>query len=361
MQGDLPDDVRLQINAFLSEVAQRRKTTKQTLTVSMGLYYDTNRNTAPQSESLVAAGVRGPIQLKEDRPNDDIGLLTIAGYDLAHDLGLRDPHELIGGIDLYADTLREQGHLSTQAMNIDTGLRLRYPGFVITQRLFLSNMRLGRAKFYHSTGGEIRVDHKLRLADPNMPLLDTWGSFSAQNETYRNTPEFQTLTLRTGKKFDTRIGIGALVHPQHYVSLVGHHQYKGAAPDSGNSNLRTFRYKYWGAELSHTWLLGAGRFLQSDLSVGARQYKVPDAVVSPDIHRIEQPVQARVTYGMPLVDVIGMDWLDSAVNSNGAILDLAKETTLTMTGEWRYQRSNITNYQYDAKRVQVLLTRRFDF
>jgi len=64
---------------------------------------------------------------------------------------------------------------------------------------------------------------------------------------------------------------------------------------------------------------------------------------------------------MPLVDVIGMDWLDSAVNSNGAILDLAKETTLTMTGEWRYQRSNITNYQYDAKRVQVLLTRRFDF
>jgi hypothetical protein len=222
-------------------------------------------------------------------------------------------------------------------------------------------MRLGWDKFYGSKGVELRVDHKVRLPDPDMAPLNTWFLVSGQNESYRNTPEFRPLTLRSGRKSDVELGVGTLLSPEHYVSVVARAQYKSGSSDAGNAGAKTFSYKYHSVEASHTWILEDGNFLISTVGLGNRQYKVPDPLVQAGVHRQEQPFLMRMTYGMPLVQLFNSDWVQDKRSDNPEFLSFAEDTTISLTGEYRYQRSNITNYQTENKRIQLLLTRSFDF
>lgn len=367
LEGDLSPAVREQVEDYLDAIDRRRKTVKQTATVGIGAYYATNRNSAPDSERQLAAGVGTPIALEDNRPNQDIGYLTILGYDFSYDPGFQNQHEFFGGIDLFADTLSEQNELDVQAMDLDLGMRLRFPGYTITPRVFLRNMRLEWAKFYQSEGAELRIDHKHKIKGANAedwPLLDTWASVSAQDEDYHNTPNYPTLTLRSGPKYNVAGGVGMRVVPEHYIAFKTGAEFKSASPDgTNNAGARVFSYKYYNAELSHTWLLGDGQFLLSSVMMGWRDYKEADALVvgANGKVRYEQPNRARLTYGVPLTEVIGDDWLQRTVNSNDTIQDFFNGSTLALTGEYFYQRSNITNYQYSSRRVQVLLTRKLDF
>jgi hypothetical protein len=363
-QADLPPEVRAQIDDFLAEIERRRQKVKQTVTVGIGTYLATNRNSAPDSERQLALGVGAPIALEENRPNIDHGLLTILGYDFTYDPGLSNQHEIFGGVDLFADSLAEQSELDIHSLNMDVGVRLRFPGFTVTPRAYLTNMRLEWAKFYQAEGFELRVDHKHKIVGVDWPLLDTYASFSAQDEDYHNTPSFQTLTLRNGPKYNTKIGLGMLVHPEHYVAWRGGAEFKSSAPDSANNaDARVFSYKYYDMELSHTWLLGDGRFLLSSLMMGWRDYKAADSLIvgGTGQQRYEQPNRARMTYGMPLTDVLGDDWMPSGVNVNDTLQDFFNGSTLALSAEMFYQRSNITNFQYSSRRVQALLTRKLDF
>lgn len=364
-QLDLPADVRRQVDDFLDQIQLRRQTVRHRATVSFGTYYDTNRNSAPASDQTQVAGAFVPIAVEENRENDDIGWLTALGYQFTYDPGFQNQHEIFGGVNLYGEVLTEVSQLDVQAMTLDLGTRLRYPGWTFTPRAFLRNMRLDWDKFFQSEGIELRVDHRHNLTGlEDVPPVDLWASFTAADEDYHNTRNFQTLTLRSGPKYTTRLGAGMLITPEHHISATFTNEYKSAAPDCANNGcVRVFSYDYNALELSHTWILGDGHFLLSNLLFGSRRYNASDTLVvgGTGQRRYENPFRARVTYGMPLIDLIGETWLDDTVNSNNRILDFFGETTVAFSGEFNYQRSNITNFQYNSERAQVLLTRRFDY
>ena len=360
----LDEETRAFVDDYLDRIEKRRRKVKQSATISVGSYYDTNRNAAPQSEELLAVGTRNPISINSDRPNGTLGFLTILGYDFSYDPGFQNQHEIFGGADLYADTLTEQaGSQDVHALSLDAGIRLRYPGITVSPRVFMSNMRLGWTKFYQSEGIELRVDHKHKFDNTDWPLLDTWALISQQNEGYHNTPDFQSLALREGKKFDAKVGFGMLVHPNHYLSLVGHYQFKSGAADPANNGARIYSYQYQNVEMSHTWLLEGGRFLLTNLLIGSRRYQASDALIvgAQNVRRLEQPTRLRVTYGMPLADLVDIDTMKPVTGELDGLADFLEDTTISFTGEHMYQRSNITNYQYRSSRAQFLLTKRLDF
>lgn len=360
----IPPEVRAQVQDYLAEIERRRQRTKHSVTVGLGTYYDTNRNSAPHSGELEAAGVRASINNTEDRQKGMLGILTIMNYDFTHDPGFQNQHEIFGGVDLYADTLTEQSRLDVHAATFDLGMRLRFPTLTFSPRVFVRTMRLDWAKFYQSEGLELRVDHKHRLVGlEDLPRLDTFASFTIQDEDYHNTPNFGTLTLRSGNKYTTMAGAGMRVEPDHYLRLTGTAEFKSAAPDQTNGGARIYSYKDYRAEASHTWLLGGEHYLLSSLMMGVRQYKASDVLVvgGGGERRIERPFRARMTYGMPLVDLIGDDYLQRSVNINDSIQDFLNGTNIAFSGEYKFVRSNITNFQYDSRRVSVLLTRKLDF
>lgn len=361
----LPAEIQIQIDGYLAEIEQRRRTVKHVATVSLGTYYSTNRNAAPQSKELEAVGVRSGIANDPDRKNAELGFLTILGYDMIYDPGFQNQHEILLGADIYADTVTEQHKLDLQALTLEAGIRLRYPGITITPRAFIQNMRLDWDKFYQAEGFEIRVDHRHRLfgLENVVPPLDTWASFTAQDEDYHNTRNFQTMTLRNGNKYSTQLGFGMLLTPEHHLSIVGNMQFKSAAKDPANNEAEVFSYKYYNVEANHTWILGDGHFLLNNLMLGVRQYKASDFLVvgATGERRLEQPFRARMTYGMPLVDLVGESYLTPGVGVNDALQEFLNGTSVAFTGEYNYQRSNITNFQYSDTRVQMMLTRKLDF
>lgn len=360
----IPANVQAEVQDYLAEIERRRQRTKHSMTVGLGTYYDTNRNSAPQSGELEAVGARSSINNTEDREKGMLGILTIMSYDFTHDPGFQNQHEIFGGVDLYADTLTEQSRLDVHAATFDVGMRLRYPTFTFSPRFFVRTMRLDWSKFYQSEGLELRIDHKHKLTGlENLAPLDTFASFTVQDEDYHNTPNFGTLTLRSGNKYTTRAGAGMRVDPDHYLRMTGSAEFKSAAPDQTNGGARIYSYKDYQVEASHTWLLGGEHYLLSSLMMGVRQYKASDILVvgASGEKRIERPFRARLTYGLPLVDLIGDDYLQQSVNINDSIQDFLNGTNVALSGEYKYVRSNITNFQYDSKRISVLLTRKLDF
>ena len=114
-------------------------------------------------------------------------------------------------------------------------------------------------------------------------------------------------------------------------------------------------YNNWNATVAHLWSLGGNQFLSSELSYGYRGYKGSDSFVTGngDRDRDERPLRFRTTYTMPVARVI--DFGDISKSS------LFNNFNLSVTGEYTYQNSNISNYDYDNLRGQVLLTKRYEF
>jgi len=362
---DLPADVRREIDSFLEQIALRRQATRHTASVTFGTYYDSNRNSAPRSEETLVLGARTPVAAEANRENEEIGWLTALSYEFTHDPGFQNQHEYFGGVDLYGEVMAEESQLDVQAITMDLGARLRFQGFTFTPRAFISNMRLDWDKFFQAEGLELRVDHRHFLSGlEEVPPVDLWYSFTAADEDYHNTRNFQTLTLRSGPKFTNEFGAGMLITPEHHLSASWTLEYKSAAPDAANNaDARVFSYDYNALELNHTWLLGDGHFLLSHMLLGLRRYNAADTLVvgnTGDI-RHENPFRVRMTYGMPFVDLIGNTWLDDSVNVNSGILDFFDGTTISFAGEYFHQRSNITNFEYNSQRAGLTLSRSFNY
>lgn len=356
---NLPEDVRQQLAGFQDEINRRRQAWKQTVTISTGLNYDTNRNSAARSEEQLAVGARGPIALQADRPNDAGGLLGVFSYDAVYDPGLSDPHELFVGADLFFEFLNEQNQLNSQGITVDAGYRFRYPWVTFTPRLFLKNMRLENSKFYQSEGIELRAEHPVR----NIPYLDSASLFysvSVEDEDFYNTPSFQTLTLRSGQRAVGQLGGSTRLSADHAISLTGTWEHKSAAADPNNSNAATFAYKNHRLDATHTWILGDGAYLLTNLGMGVKIYQVPDPLVvgAGGPHRTERPFHARVTYGVPLSQTVVQDWLDLEDAGLAAVLE---NVNVAFSVQHTKQFSNITNYEYKSTKLSALLTRRFDF
>jgi len=349
---------RAVIDSYLTRIDKQRQNTTQSVTVSLGGHYDTNRNAAPRGETSLAAGVVTQPANEAARVNDDTGLLGTLRYDVAHKVGATRDHRLLGSMTLYQDDQTERDELDLQSLMIDGAFEYALDNSTkITPRISLSALTLSRQKFYSGYGAHLRIDRQFRLPARAAPL-NVFASIGRTREVFRNISENATLVGRDGAKTDAEIGVSRWIAPDHQLSLTLHQSYK-TAQELNQS------YRFWQGRLQHTWLLGGGRFINSGLSWGARQYRAPDtqvvAAASPQRRR-ENPVRVRVTYGTPVgvvLDQLGME--ASQDGGAKAVIDFMADVTWTVTGEYLAQQSNIRNYEYKNTRVQTLLTKRFEF
>jgi hypothetical protein len=350
----VPPDVRAQIDDLLAKIERRRSPVKQSIAVTFGPYYDTNRNAAPSSGLLSAAGAETAITNKEDRENDDFGLIGLVGYDVTYDPGLQDQHEIFAGADFYSEFLKDQKHLDVTSMAFDAGVRLRYPNWTVTPRIYVQQLTLQHQHYLLTKGAEVRVDHKPRIwgLDDALPPTNLFGSFALQHEDFDNTDRFQSLVLRKGRRYVTKAGVEMALTPDHRIAVTGAVTVKNAARDPNNGGARIYSFKGYEVEASHTWILGGGQFLTNAVMIGQRDYKAPDTLIvgGSGTRNREEPFRYRITYGVPLTSLVGND-----------IHDQLDGFTLLAAGEYFRQDSNVTNYNYDKVRTQVMLTKTFEF
>ncbi|MEQ8603865.1 MAG: tetratricopeptide repeat protein [Marivibrio sp.] len=349
------DDAR--IARYLERIAQQTQRTVQTLSVSLGGHYDTNRNAAPRSEQSLASGAVFDLSQESARTNDDTAVMGVISYDLEHDMGLQREHKAIASVTLLQDDQTEQDNLDLQAAVVEGGFAFDLPdGFTLTPTLGYTSMTLSRQKFYTGVSGAVRVDKVARTGERSPPV-DIWLAVERTRERFHNISENTTLIEQDGAFWRGEIGVGRWITPNHRLQI-------SAATRSKDAAVRAESSRALSVELAHTWLLGEGAFLQSTGSWAMRQYRAPDADVvgtqAPQRRR-EQPGRLRVTYGAPvglLMDRLGYEAQGPATE---AVRAFAESVTMTASVEYLKQQSNIRNYEYENIQGRVLFTRLYEF
>ena len=356
-ESDLSPEDDARVAAYLDRIEKQLQTTQQTVTVSLGGHYDTNRNAAPRGEESLVAGAVTPISDGSSRVNDDTGVLGVVGYDIRHDLGMPRNHAAVGSITYYQDDQTERDELDLQAVFVEGGFELDAAyGVTVTPKLRYSNMRLSREKFFTGMEGSVRVDLEVNEPGREAPI-DLWAKVSHAREAFQNIDENRSLAERDGMRTEGSAGIGYWLTPRHRLQATGLYGYKAA-------ERRYLAHHVYSLALDHTWLLGEGAFLLNHVSYAARMYQTPDPAVTSAAapqRRREHPLRVRVTYGAPaglLLDKAGYQVRGEA---SGAVRDFLEDVTATVSAEYLTQQSNIRNYEYKNYRGQVLLTKRYEF
>lgn len=340
----MPDSLRAEIDRYLAQIEQRRKTTRYTASLSLGGHYDTNRDAAPASGRTRAVG----IDSDTTAPEDDFALLGIATFEVRHDLGLQAKHDLFGRASLLWDEQFQLPQQDLQALFLEAGGTWRDPEVTVIPSLTYSRLRLNREHYLQAFGAKLRAEHRIDA------LAQLFGEAHLQHQDFDpvgNTGRKSgagistapTANLMSGPRFDLDAGFVFTLGPEHQLTLSAGFVAKGAREEY-------HAYDGGRVQANHLWLLGQGQFLIGSLSFERLFYDGADPIVDSNVVRRDNTWRARLTYGTPLAALFG-EHLPEGLG----------DLVWTAAAEVTFADSNLPNYTYWNLRLQTLLSKRWEF
>lgn len=341
----LPPEIAAEVDEYLDQIALRRERLRYTLGLSFGGYFDDNKTAGSKTGMQEVVGTLVELA-EEDRKHDDFGILGVASLGMRYDLGLQDKHQIIASASHYIAEQATQETFNTQSVSVQGGLELNYPYFTFTPTAFTQSTFLSRERYFRGWGVGGKFDVPLDGS------LKVYLSGRYTSEKFNGIEESSSAVLRSGHRHDWMVGGDYIINPANRVSASFSYRSKHARRDF-------YEYLSGKAALSHTFLLGGGHYLLSNLSLEKRLYGGPDIAVSAELRK-DQITTGRLTYGMPVSTVIG-DLLFPEAPHDKVISTLFGGWTLNLSGEVTVQKSTIATYEYDNIRGQALLSKRFEF
>lgn len=333
--GDIPADVRAEIDRYLDAIAQRQKRTRYTASLSVGGQYDTNRSAAPREKSVLFIDIPLDVAGSEN----DFAYLVIGSLRVDHDLGFQEGHSVYGQAVLYDDEQVQQDSNDLQSATVEGGgtYKTGFWGVDIQASASLTNLYVSKEKFLKLYGGEIRFVKKFG------PTIDIYALTRLSNQTYGIIRESLTAPLRDGRQIEGGVGGGWTYAPTMRVEASYIHFDK-------NSKAEFFAYDRDEFNLTHTWLLGGGQFLLNTGAFQLDRYNEADPFVSGRT-RTDKVFRYRLTYGVPLGSFVPEAWL----------WDPLEDVVGTAALEYLRSSSNIPNFDYKNLKTQVLFSKTWRF
>ena len=154
---EIPDDVRAEVEAYLTRIDYLRRKTRYTASLSLGGHYDTNRNATTRSGTALFLG--NPIDL-DGGEEDDFGFLGVASIRVDHDLGYQERHELFGALTYYQDEQVQQDAFDLQSFTLEVGGIYREGpwGISVTPTAFATHLQLSRETYFRDQGLDLRFE-----------------------------------------------------------------------------------------------------------------------------------------------------------------------------------------------------------
>jgi hypothetical protein len=291
-QLELAREERAQIERYRSSIRLARQRTKFGVTLSSGMQYDWNRNASPRSGELLASGSRAVVG-DSDRRKSDWQWLSVARFDVVHDLGLDAPHKLHGSISYLRG---EQARLDGQDVQVglaEIGGTIDLAPVSLMPNLHVRRLRLANQYFGHAEGASLRLEHYVS------GQLQVYGSLLGEHQRFYATSRSATAPQRSGPQYNVAVGATWRPDPLHRLQLEAGPVIKQARVDY-ESHVGSF------ASLSHTWIFERGPFLVTSLRGEANQYDEQDSFVAPRRRR-DRIGRLRLSLGLPFAWIIDDD------------------------------------------------------
>lgn len=332
----IPPSLRAEVDDYLRQIRLRRKRTRMSASVTVGMQYDTNRNAAPSSKRRLLADAPVPLT-GTSRKRPDTSFVTVESFQLTHDLGLQGGHQVWGSADHYLAEQTYVDDLDLQSFGLEAGANLYVERGTVVPSIFTDHILLSRETFLRTYGFNLAAER------PVTPRLDALGNLRWAREDYLPILENLAAPDREGDVTAVSAGARYALSPVMRLSCVGTYTNKHATA-------HYYDYDGYALQAGHTWLLGWGQFLTSSFSFGVNGYDDPDTGISARRRRDEQ-YRVRMTYGIP-VDLMTRQTLPKS---------LVRDLILTFTLEQFHSDSNVTNYTYSNTKAAAMLTKSFEF
>lgn len=334
-QLPMPQSLREEVDHYLEEIAARRKVTRVTGNLGLGMQWDSNRNAGPDSGEVLFFDT--PFSLVTGKKQGDFSGLMLAGVRAQHDLGYDAGHQLIGAAQVFGQKQIDVTSLDLGAFSGEAGGLIRAPFVDIQPSLYTTYLNLAGESYVSTVGTGVRASHRFSQA------FEVAARFRFDYEFFESLDTSPITDQRTGGRYEG--GLGASWTPLPTLRIDAGVGFVDKQADQAY-------YTYVGpqAVLGTTWLLGQGQFLLSTFFFEYDGYEGPEPFVSTTTRR-DQWYRGRVSYGAPL------GFLLPFLSPPRAIRD----TVMTANVEYLNVQSNITNYQFDDWRLSILFTKSFDF
>lgn len=333
---ELDPNLRRNIERYAAELDRRTQQTRLNLLTSIGYQYDTNRAGAPNSGQVRT--FLGTFDIEEaGRKEDDHSFTGLIRLGIEHDLATQTRNTLFASISAYGADQFQLDDYDTEDISAQIGGRFEFGAVFLTPTLSYDHLFLGGDSYVDSYGGGLRAD--MRINDP----VNLWIRGDITGVDYYNTPLYPTGDLQSGSDLAITLGADFYIGTDQRLTVSAtHHGF--------NSNQDWETYVGERVNLNHTWLIGGGAFLLTDLFGEYVNYDMADPITG-ETNRDDWIYRARMTLGVPVQTLFSAEeWPD--------VLD---GLTASIYGEYYRADSNITNYEYDNVRGGLTISKRWEF
>ncbi|WP_374377515.1 hypothetical protein [Dongia sp.] len=333
---DLDPELRRGIERYAAELERRDQRTRMSLLTSIGYQYDTNRSGAPNSGQVRT--FLGTYDLTGNgRKEDDHSMTGMLRFGIEHDLATQNRNTLFATVSAYGADQFQLDDFDTLDVTAQAGGRFEFGAIFLTPTLTFDHLFLGGDSYIDSIGGSLRAD--MRVSDP----VNLWLRGDLNWIDYDNTDLYPAGDLQSGGDVGITAGADFYIGTDHRLTVsFTHHGY--------NSDSDWESYVGERLNLNHTWLIGGGAFLMTDLFGEYDNYDMADPITG-ETDRDDWVYRARMTLGVPVQLLVGAEEWPSALNG----------LTLSVYGEYFRTDSNITNYEYDNVRGGLTISKRWEF
>lgn len=300
--ADTPNDVRVRVNAFLSEIERRVKPNQWSVFVQTGLRHQTNANAGPSSTLVRALGFDAVLgsQFRRKADWNWFGLTAIRHvYDFENQRGDVLETQLLG----YYSSQNKFNALNTGLVEVNFGPRLAllpdaWLGSSIKPYALAGKVSLGDKPYLSSWGGGIALAFPVNLAviEPGIEV---------RQRVYEDSRDYRNAKEQTGQLTSFYVnGNGAIIDTLRWQARLAVHRNEARfAYNSYDQTTFDISFPY---EFTASWLPSPRRWtVAPSFGVSRTRYDAPNPIVDPVAVRRDNEWRTGLSLDAPLTDYLG--------------------------------------------------------
>jgi tetratricopeptide (TPR) repeat protein len=332
MQGDLPTEVKRNLEPIITQLSEATKRHFMLGSVSMGMHYDTNANSAPRTGNVDVRFNNTPIEVsltggaREQQDVQVFGVAQAEHYYRINDNAKDDTqylwHNSLTAYRNEYDTLDDL-NVSLAAVRTGTVVNALDNTLRLTGDVGYTHITLERQTFQRHYLGELTAQYALNAA------IRLQASSMITRRDFVNSDTNRTFELRDGYMRDHRLGLSYSITKNDIVE--SHVRYR--REDTKRSYFDNHQY---GVEAAYTHSFNNGVFTRAHADYNTSYFDAADLSISTKTRK-EYAAETGLTLGVPVTD----------------------EVTATVAYQYRDVNSNIQNYDFDSHRISTGVNARF--
>ncbi len=279
-----------EIARYRELIKQRLNPLKRNAALSLGMHFDTNRNTFPDNGKVLIRDIPFVIPSGEI---DDWGRLAIGSAQIAKDTGHQNLQQIFADVALLYDDQVEVDALDVNALLINTGFLYKTIYGDLIPAVHASWIELDSNKYSRDYGLSLRAQRPVFKSK-----IKAYAQITTGWRKYNNTTSLPFSSEQDGNYQRVEIGGDRQFNATTGLRLAG-------AFNSVDADLAYEGYDGFDVSATLTKVLPRGTFLLASVSLEKQFYDGPDPFISAGT-REDRDLEIDLTYGVPVGTVIGL-------------------------------------------------------